>query len=269
MDDSIQIIKSVNPNLSKSEELGMSSADSLLSKNQDSLDNILDNSQQYEVMYLGKLRLAQKRALPSFIDETVDSWKEEAKENEKSKLNENDKLSDKTSIPIVSIESEMNNQMNAGDFKQDNSQNEALSNGYEDKNRKLSICNEEHLIINLENCKKICSTDLPLTDQTIHQNKNHLHLPSNHSLITNTQSLDESRRESILSDLKEVNKQHDDQITLNESTSENLNKIDHLLTDNLNELGEIKRSSSAKSSSVGHKSKLNANNYKCVQMAHV
>jgi hypothetical protein len=113
MTDSIEIIRSLNPNLAKSEELGMSSADSLQLANnsiQDSssLDNILANSQQYEVMYLGKLPLAQKRALPSFIDEIVDNWKEQAKIARQTDMKDdsNDKKNNKDSIkiPIVSVD---------------------------------------------------------------------------------------------------------------------------------------------------------------------
>lgn len=287
MSDSIEIIKQVNPELQRSEELGMSSADSLLPKNSELnqssgslVDNILGNSQQYEVMYCGKVRVAQKIALPSFIDETVDNWKEKSRsgtgeqqscdrkssdqtpgEHHKSSdqtpgehHKSTEMIGDKTSsiIPILSVD----NETAAGKQSPDDEEKKA--------NRKLSTCNEEHAK-HLQS--KACSSDR--LDQTTYQ-KTYLPLPSNHSLITNTQSLDESTRESILSDLKEVNKQQAGLKTQfasskqspnkkkSQKINENLNSFDHLLTDDLNELGEIKRSSSANSPSSGHTSKVNA-----------
>lgn len=279
MSDSIEIIKQVNPELQRSEQLGLNSADSLLPKNAEQsssgslVDNILGNSQQYEVMYCGKVRVAQKITLPSFIDETVDSWKqakttgEQQQDYSKSQNKSTDELVDKSSnkpgertsiIPILSIDSEMSGQIKAAceNLLQDDDASKETET--EHKNRKLSTCKEEHLHAKL-------LSDL---DQATYQ-KNLLHLPSNHSLITNTQSLDESTRESILSDLMEVTKQQSDlksrpmitQLSPKEKAqiiNQNLSTIDdHLLTDNLNELGEIKRTSSAKSPSAGHSSKMN------------
>ncbi|XP_015784738.1 TBC1 domain family member 4 [Tetranychus urticae] len=40
-----------------------------------SLDNILSNSQQFEVMYVGKIKVYTKRAPPSFIDDAVESFR--------------------------------------------------------------------------------------------------------------------------------------------------------------------------------------------------
>ncbi|XP_053202736.1 uncharacterized protein LOC128387556 isoform X2 [Panonychus citri] len=39
------------------------------------LDNILSNSQQFEVMYVGKIKVYQKRAPPSFIDDAVENFR--------------------------------------------------------------------------------------------------------------------------------------------------------------------------------------------------
>ncbi|XP_022255719.1 TBC1 domain family member 4-like isoform X2 [Limulus polyphemus] len=39
------------------------------------LDNLLTNSQQYEVLYIGKIKVSHKRAPPSFIDEAVEKFR--------------------------------------------------------------------------------------------------------------------------------------------------------------------------------------------------
>lgn len=243
MSDSIEIIRSVNPELQRSEELGMSSADSLTSKNSEessnSLENVLSNSQQYEVMYLGKLRLSQKRGLPSFIDETVDNWKKEQKLEQRNSADLN-----RRAVPTLAVDNRIN--------VDENKENISLNTNY-----KLRTCAEEHVtnaaLANITNQFTDC------LDQSTYQNKNHLHLPSNHSLITNTQSLDESSRESILSDLKEVKQQPEESADKQKFQDTKMNTIDHILTDNLNDLNDIKRSSSAKCQS-SHNSKLNTVN---------
>lgn len=281
MTDSIEILKSVNHDLKRCEELGVCSADSLPKcSDPNSLESILgEYSQQYEVLYQGRLRLAQKRALPSFIDETVDAWKEQAKqagdeEHQTERRTEKSRKSDdRASIPILSIDGEAatGDQISRTAGDDENKENLLEFSGMREQrgeaNRKLNplkVQNNNNALNSQS--KRTCSSDC--LDQSTYQSKNHLHLPSNHSLITNTQSLDESTRESILSDLKEVNREVKKEMNKHEDTeksqgksqkAKNLPTIDaHLLTDNLDDLGEIKRTASAKSSSIGHASKVAA-----------
>ena len=293
MTDSIEIIKSVNHELKRCEELGVCSADSLpKSSETNSVTDILGNSQQYEVLFQGRLRLAQKRALPSFIDETVDAWKQQAKQTAGEEEQRTGGRNDRASIPILSIDGEAAGDQagdqasdqtgdqtsdQAGDHRtagdDENKENENKENSEnslecrDKERRKLNPLREE----NHGNAQTKRTSSSDALDQSTYQNKNHLHLPSSHSLITNTQSLDESMRESILSDLKEVNKQKRDKPADGEASpgspgspgeqkqrKANRHQLDaHLLTDNLDDLGEIRRSASAKSSSIGHASKMN------------
>lgn len=44
------------------------------------LEDILSNSQQFEVMYMGKMRLRQKRVTAAFIDEAVQNLRDDKEE---------------------------------------------------------------------------------------------------------------------------------------------------------------------------------------------
>lgn len=54
------------------------------------LDSVMNNSQQYEVMYVGRLRVPQKRGSESFIDEAVERFQESESFRKKELINENE-----------------------------------------------------------------------------------------------------------------------------------------------------------------------------------
>lgn len=200
--------------------------------------SVMSNSQQYEVMYVGRLRVASKRAPPEFIDDAVERFKEleVQKQKELSQLNQDssdrDRCGSGSSTSSLIMNSTGDSGLTGGILTSPFSPDYCSSySPYNSITRPRSIsslttCDErreeeltqETLHQNISNVPKLnlvpedscltsvsSTTAVPIVVTSASTTCNvNLELSTPTSLISSSQSLDERSRESIIQDLKGV-----------------------------------------------------------------
>ncbi|XP_067141731.1 TBC1 domain family member 1-like isoform X2 [Centruroides vittatus] len=161
------------------------------------LDTILCNSQQYEVLYVGKIKVSHKRAPPTFIDEAVEKFKIFKAQQQEGRQ----RHGSGASISSLSHNLDMSEKTKEEELGHTN-----LMNNNNKENRETNSLSENVLKSSEESLNKDDNSDhseyvkSPITPTEQFGNI----LNSEHSLITHTQSIDNPVRSSFIHDLKEL-----------------------------------------------------------------
>ncbi|RWS15269.1 TBC1 domain family member 4-like protein, partial [Dinothrombium tinctorium] len=198
------------------------------------LDNILTNSQQYEVMYIGKVKVAHKRAPPSFIDEAVEKFNESEAQNSKiaelesqnatERRSQNSRTLSEPAIvvnnPLSALPRSFSSLTTCAESEETNFKNQAADKSSDSLfvNTEINDFSKKVVIETVPDNSKSkveAGAEIAYKHQT---STNNLHLPVA-SLIPNTQSLDDSGRASIIKDLRNYNISEEDEDECKEQTS--------------------------------------------------
>lgn len=156
------------------------------------LDTILCNSQQYEVLYVGKIKVSHKRAPPTFIDEAVEKFKIFKAQQQEGRQ----RHGSGTSISSLPQNLDFTEKTKENELNNSNNETRETSNSFENILKSgQDISNKDD---NLDRTESFVRSPITPTEQFGNI------INSENSLITHTQSIDNSIRSSFIHDLKEL-----------------------------------------------------------------
>lgn len=181
----------------------------------------------YEVLYVGKIKVSHKRAPPLFIDESVNKFRNlenEKRQRKNEKLETNGSYSENVNgekksndptlqeIANVTLERKKSlpdifmNRRSSDKMEEETPTETEVTYLPSNSQSPEGIEKNSNLTTISENCDK-SSPSKRFSPKKLEESSNSLIPPSDHSLITHTQSLDAPTKETIIQDLEKCAKQ--------------------------------------------------------------